>query len=96
MHWHGDTFELPMGAEWLAYSHATPNQAFSFGDNVLALQFHPEFDVQLIGTLCDMAGDTLKNESFTQSAQQILSRSDSIQQANQYMYSILSNFFHQK
>lgn len=96
MHWHGDTFDLPVGAEWLAYSSATPNQAFSFGKNVLALQFHPEFDAQLIETLCAIAGDTLKNEGFTQSTQNILSRLDFTQKANQYMYSILSNFFHQR
>lgn len=42
MHWHGDTFELPQGAKLLASSDRYQNQAFSYGDNVLALQFHPE------------------------------------------------------
>lgn len=94
MHWHGDTFELPKGAEWLAYSDATPNQAFSYGNNVLALQFHPEFDAPLIKTLCDMAGETLKNERYTQSAPHILGESEHIPLANQYMFAILTNLFH--
>ncbi len=41
-HWHGDTFDLPQGAELLASSDKYQNQAFSFGDAALALQFHPE------------------------------------------------------
>ena len=42
LHWHGDTFDLPKGATLLASSSVYPNQAFLLGDNVLALQFHPE------------------------------------------------------
>lgn len=40
--WHGDTFDLPLGASWLADSTAVAHQAFSVGDRVLALQFHLE------------------------------------------------------
>ncbi len=40
LHWHGDTFDLPAGATRLASSAVYPNQAFSYRDNVLALQFH--------------------------------------------------------
>ncbi len=42
LHWHGDTFDLPAGAKCLASTPITPNQAFSLGANVLALQFHME------------------------------------------------------
>lgn len=42
LHWHGDTFDLPEGATLLASSALYPNQAFSRGPNILALQFHPE------------------------------------------------------
>lgn len=42
LHWHGDTFELPMGAERLAGSELYENQAFKCGDEVYALQFHIE------------------------------------------------------
>jgi len=44
LHWHGDTFELPQGAELLASTSVYPHQAFSLGKNTLALQFHPEID----------------------------------------------------
>jgi GMP synthase (glutamine-hydrolysing) len=41
LHWHGDGFELPEGAELLAETTHFP-QAFSVGASVLALQCHPE------------------------------------------------------
>jgi GMP synthase (glutamine-hydrolysing) len=42
LHWHGDTFDLPEGAERLAETANYPNQGFRIGDRLLALQFHPE------------------------------------------------------
>ncbi len=41
-HWHGDTFDLPEGAQTLAKTDLYENQAFTMGCNALALQFHPE------------------------------------------------------
>lgn len=42
LNWHGDTFDLPTGATRLASTAITPNQAFTYGPKVLALQFHVE------------------------------------------------------
>ncbi len=42
LHWHGETFDLPDNAVLFASSEKYPNQAFSYGNNILALQFHPE------------------------------------------------------
>lgn len=42
LHWHGDTFPLPAGAELLASTDAYRNQAFRRGPEILALQFHAE------------------------------------------------------
>ena len=41
-HWHGDTFDLPIGAVLLARSDLYKTQAFRYGDNVYGFQFHVE------------------------------------------------------
>ena len=51
-HWHGETFDLPAGAEWLAWSDACRNQAFRAGSNAYGLQFHLEVTPEMISTWC--------------------------------------------
>ncbi len=51
-HWHGETFDLPDGAEWLARSERTRHQAFRYGDHVYGLQFHPEVTAEMIADWC--------------------------------------------
>lgn len=46
--WHGDTFDIPKGAQHLATTNTCENQAFRYGDNVYGLQFHLEVDTKLI------------------------------------------------
>ncbi|MGZ8417766.1 MAG: glutamine amidotransferase [Methyloceanibacter sp.] len=60
LNWHGDTFDLPVGATRLASTAITPNQAFTYCPKVLALQFHvelPERDMEkwLIGHTLELA-----------------------------------------
>lgn len=59
LHWHGDQFDIPDGGIHLASTPVGPNQAFSMGRNVLALQFHLEADVRklerwLVGHACEL------------------------------------------
>jgi len=59
LHWHGDTFDLPDGAQLLASTKLAKHQAFSIGHAVLALQFHAEVDPKsieawLIGHACEL------------------------------------------
>jgi len=50
LHWHGDTFALPDGAELLASSDRCVNQAFRVGC-AYGLQFHVELDPGLAKTM---------------------------------------------
>lgn len=59
LHWHGDTFDLPENTTLLGCSDLYPNQAFTLGKNILALQFHVEvaadsLEKWLIGHTCEL------------------------------------------
>jgi GMP synthase (glutamine-hydrolysing) len=47
LHWHGDVFDLPDGAQPLASSERTAHQAFRHG-NAWGVLFHPEADRELV------------------------------------------------
>jgi GMP synthase-like glutamine amidotransferase len=51
-HWHGETFDLPPGAELLASSDLCRHQAFRLGERVYALQFHLEVTPDMIADWC--------------------------------------------
>lgn len=60
LHWHGDQFDIPVGAVRLAGTDLCPNQAFAFDRSVLALQCHLEADAHriehwLVGHACELA-----------------------------------------
>ncbi len=59
LHWHGDTFDLPEGAQHLAASAQYANQVFAVGDYALGLQCHPEVRLRdlerwYIGHACEI------------------------------------------
>jgi GMP synthase (glutamine-hydrolysing) len=56
--WHSEGFDLPEGAQLLAQGDQFPNQAFSYDDQVLALQFHPEANSDVIR--CWQAASNIK------------------------------------
>ena len=51
-HWHGETFDLPHGAEWLAYSDRCRHQAYRFGRRAYGIQFHPEITAEMVEDWC--------------------------------------------
>jgi GMP synthase-like glutamine amidotransferase len=48
LHWHGDTFDLPVGAQRLATNSTYRNQAFRIGDLAWGLQFHIEVTAEAV------------------------------------------------
>ena len=47
-HWHGETFDLPAEAVWLARSQRCIHQAFRYGEHNYGLQFHIEVTPSMI------------------------------------------------
>ncbi|WP_454255723.1 type 1 glutamine amidotransferase [Pseudomonas sp. Marseille-Q8238] len=71
--WHGDTFDLPVGAQWLLSSPWCPNQGFAWGDKVLALQGHPEMTEALVRDwLRDWSSQLDETQPSQQGVQQML------------------------
>jgi GMP synthase (glutamine-hydrolysing) len=74
MHWHGDVFDLPAGAVALASSDQTPLQAFRYGDNAWAIQFHIEVTRREVEAFVREFGADI--EGTDTGASEILSRAD--------------------
>lgn len=92
-HWHGDTFELPAGATWLASSDACQHQAFSLGDNVFAFQFHLETTFASATALIDNCAEDLDGSLYVQDAQTILQSEEKFVQINRAMSEVLRVIF---
>jgi GMP synthase (glutamine-hydrolysing) len=60
LRWHSDLFDLPEGAELLGQTEGSANDAFAYGPNVMAFQFHLEamakrFERWLVGRAPEVA-----------------------------------------
>ncbi|MFZ5899296.1 MAG: type 1 glutamine amidotransferase [Bacillota bacterium] len=70
--WHGDTFDIPPYAQLLGSSRRCLNQAFSFGKNVLALQFHLEVTGDMVREWVAAYAEELLEEGGPKLARKIL------------------------
>ena len=89
-HWHGDTFDLPVGALRLARSEGCENQAFQLGKNVIGLQFHLETTMETTELMIENCPDDLANGRYVQSAD-AMRKATAINDnfANRLVYAIL-------
>jgi GMP synthase-like glutamine amidotransferase len=71
-HWHGETFDLPAGAERLAATAACPNQAFRIGTKVVGLQFHLEMTAAAIAAMVEHGAAEIVPGPGVQSAAELL------------------------
>jgi len=71
LEWHGETFDIPEGAQRLVKSAACENQAFQYGPRALALQFHPEMTRQSVEIMIEHCGHELVPSPHVQSADQL-------------------------
>ncbi len=91
-HWHGSTFDLPEGAMHWAFSEACHNQAFLYGENVLAFQFHLEVKPENVLAMVEHCGDELVNAPYIQSAETIKAQLEICDGINASIHQMLDNF----
>lgn len=72
-HWHGEAFDIPLGASHLAASGPCPHQAFAYGKHVLAFQFHMEVTAAYVQSWIKHGGDDIKaGGRYVQSPEEML------------------------
>ena len=90
-HWHGETFDLPLGAMRLAKSEGCENQAFQLGKSVIGLQFHLETTPESARGLVFHCREELVPSRYVQTEEEILSVSlDRFESINRLMDNILA------
>ncbi len=90
-HWHGDTFDLPRGAELLASTPEVPHQAYHF-NKTIGLQFHIEQTESTLLEMIENCGSELKeNSPKMQSADEILKTKTYLETNKRIMFQILDN-----
>jgi GMP synthase-like glutamine amidotransferase len=90
--WHGDTFEIPIGAMKLFETEACPNQGFVYNGNVLGLQFHPEADRQWIRNLIKTSGHELVPGKYIQSEKEIYNQENYFESSTNLAFSLMDWF----
>ena len=91
-HWHSDHFSLPRGCTRLASSRATENQAFVCEDRpAVGLQFHPEYTREMVAYYADANRQLWKADEFVSPAEEILTRTEKVQDTYWLMEILLNN-----
>jgi GMP synthase-like glutamine amidotransferase len=94
--WHGDVFDLPEGATLWASTGISSHQAYTVGDNILAVQFHPEVNEAVLDLFlekdktCGECGDG----PYSQAPAEVRELSAEYMEENKkHFFSLLDNFF---
>lgn len=92
--WHGDTWDLPDGAELMLEGYDCKNQAFEYGGGrIVGVQFHPEFTYDRTRELADTTDDDLEAGGSVQSASSFLSDPQLFDDNQVLLYHLLDKMF---
>lgn len=91
-HWHGDKFDIPYGGENHAFSEACNHQLFTYGQNIIGLQFHLEVTGNTIEQMVEGGQRELTEAAYIQSPATIRSGNEYIAGCNDLMSKILCNW----
>lgn len=93
-HWHGDTYNLPAGAQLIASTEVCKHQAYEIGGNVLGLQFHFEMNETVIEDMLLHDGHELAEAGkFISSKEEMRKNYHHLQQNKKDLFMLLDKFF---
>ncbi|XP_051131137.1 gamma-glutamyl peptidase 5-like [Andrographis paniculata] len=69
-----EVWEVPVGAQVLAFSEKTGVEMFAFGDNILGIQGHPEYTKDILNNLIDrlVSNNSIQREFGEEAKQQAM------------------------
>jgi len=88
-HWHGETFDLPPGAQHIARSAVCENQAFQLGRRCIGVQFHLETTRQSMLSMLEHCAEDL------QTTNRYVQRKDIIEAADDGYYAAVNRVMDQ-
>lgn len=89
-HWHGDTFDLPKGADHLVKTDNCSNQAFVYNEKVIGLQFHLEVTPQALRNMIENCRHELVKDDHIQTESDILGEKRLCTSSNAYLAGVLN------
>jgi GMP synthase (glutamine-hydrolysing) len=88
-HWHGDTFDIPVGAVHAARSAGCANQSFVYDERVIGLQFHLETTPHSARQLIAHGASDLVEGRYIQTPQAMLADPGRFDTVNRLMQDLL-------
>lgn len=89
-HWHGDTFDLPLGCQRIVKSDVCENQGFiSKNEKVIALQFHMEITRNGVMELINNCSNELVSGKYIQRPEELLNNNEGFNKLNNLMFQFL-------
>ncbi|MCB2407755.1 type 1 glutamine amidotransferase [Hymenobacter lucidus] len=89
LHWHADTFTLPVGAMALASSAACAQQAFVADGRLVGLQFHPELTPELLHAMLHHDGHELVPGAWVQPADLVHQQAVELAAGQAFLFQLL-------
>ncbi|MGG1658441.1 type 1 glutamine amidotransferase [Brevibacillus sp. NRS-1366] len=88
---HYDTFDIPESGVQLGKSVACKNQAFAIGDRVVGLQFHPEFNEEIVQGIETKLGPKIEPGPFVKPVPEMMSSPERFAASKAFLYTLLNN-----
>ncbi len=90
-HWHGDRFEIPRGTDNLCKTKACLNQAFQYGQKVLAMQFHLDYSIESVRKMIKHCSHELDEGAYVKKPDKMLADVQSFEKLKDNLFILLDN-----